>query len=86
LERSPLANQSPSDFISHLNRQIFDFQERLSFSERRFFFFQKLLDKALNPFPKPVIPDPFTQTSSKFRKSHRFPTPISIANPKPAAK
>jgi hypothetical protein len=48
--REITARAFPSKFVPDFDRQIFDFQKRPSFSERRFFFLQKLLDKALNPF------------------------------------
>jgi len=60
----------PSNFVPDFNHQIFDLQKRLSFSERRFFFLQKLLNKALHLFSQPVIhaPDQFGRSCARVER------------------
>jgi len=53
--------QLTDEFVTNFNRLIFDFQECLSFSNGRFFFPQKFLDKPLHSPSKPVIHDLFPQ-------------------------
>jgi len=67
----------PSDFISHFDRQIFDFQECLSFSERSSFFFPELFDKAANLFSKPVLHDLFPKPAPDSGNPNNFTRPTA---------
>jgi hypothetical protein len=78
--------QLTNQFIANLDGQILQIEERPRSTKRRFFLRHKLPRYLLNPLSKSVIHDPSSQTSSKFRKPQRFPSPNSMANSTPTAK